>query len=408
VCQFGLFSFLLITVSDGIYLFSKKKVLEIKRNCPSILSLGSENTVQIQITNRFSSRLSCVLLDELPDQLQWRNFRIRFEAKAFEEKTLVYKITPKTRGLYSFGNVLVYCRTLLGLVERRITQPAAMDVHVYPSIIEMKKHQMLASQRLSTHAGMRKIRRIGHSYDFDHIKEYARGDDPRSINWKATSKLNRLMVNHYEDQKSQQIFTILDLGRNMSSPFDQMSLLDYSINASLVLSRIILQKDDKAGLLAIGDKSHHFMQADRGSVQLSKLMKSLYNLDACEGDANVDRLYQLIRRHIKFRSLLMYFTNIESLSQLERLLPILERIKSRHLLVVVMFENSEVADYTMEDKAQISEIYAQTIARKYLFEKQQIAHRLMRSGIYCILTQPKNLTVNSINQYLELKARGLI
>lgn len=408
ITQLCLFGFLLVTIGDALFLFTKQHGLTATRNCSPIFSLGSENNIHLHVQNQMGLHLFCNLLDELPVQFQKRDFQLSFELKPFEEKDLHYKLIPKTRGEYAFGNILLYCHSRLGLVEKRVTCKAERKVNVYPSIIEMKKHQLIASQRLATQTGLRKIRRIGHSYDFDHIKEYARGDDPRSINWKATSKLNRLMVNHYEDQKSQQIYTILDLGRNMSSPFNEMSLLDYCINATLVLSRIILQKDDKAGLLAIGDKTHQFIQAERGNLQLSKMMSVLYNLQETEGDANPDRLYQLIRNHIRFRSLLMYYTNVESLSQLERILPLLERIKARHLLVVVMFENAEIADFTKESKQQIPDIYAQTVARKYLFEKQQIAHRLRRSGIYTILTPPNELTINSINQYLELKARGLI
>ena len=406
--QLCLFGFLLVTVGDGLFLYTRQTGLHAVRNCSPIFSLGSENNIHLHIQNQMGLHLFCNLLDELPAQFQKRDFELSFELLPHEEKNLHYKLVPKTRGEYAFGNIHLYCHSRLGLVEKRVTCEAERKVNVYPSIIEMKKHQLIASQRLATQTGLRKIRRIGHSYDFDHIKEYARGDDPRSINWKATSKLNRLMVNHYEDQKSQQIYSILDLGRNMSSPFNEMSLLDYCINATLVLSRIILQKDDKAGMLAIGDKTHQFVQAERGNQQLSKMMSVLYNLKETEGDANPDRLYQLIRSHIRIRSLLMYYTNVESLSQLERILPLLERIKSHHLLVVVMFENAEIADFTREKKSHISDIYAQTISRKYLFEKQQIAHRLRRSGIYTILTPPNELTINSINQYLELKARGLI
>jgi len=406
--QVLLLSYLVLALADGVFLFRPRTLIDGNRNVQAILSLGSENQIQLTITNSTAAPLVCSLVDELPAPFQNRNFELTFTLQSRETKELVYKLTPKTRGVYAFGDLLFFCRTPLGLVERRQRTPASRNVQVYPSVIEMKKHELMASQRLSLQNGMRKIRRIGHSYDFDHIKEYARGDDPRGINWKATGKLNRLMVNHYEDEKSQQIYSVLDLGRNMSSPFDGMSLLDYCVNASLVLSRIILQKDDKAGLLALGDKAFTLVSAERGSVQLGKLMGALYNVQENEGDASLERLYQLVRTHIRIRSLLMYFTNIESLTQLERILPMLERIKSRHLLVVVLFENAEVARFTQETKTQVADVYAQTVARTYLFEKQQMAHRLRRAGIYTLLTQPKDLTIQSINQYLEFKARGLI
>jgi uncharacterized protein (DUF58 family) len=407
--QTGLGLYLIGTLADAMFLFSRKKPFQIQRQLASVFSLGSDNGVRVTVENKTSWPFKFWLLDELPYPFQNRDFRIDGKVEAFGKTELNYVLVPKTRGLYSFGQSILYFRSPIGLVERRIEIQNQQDVRVFPSLVEMKKYQLMASQRISTENGIRKIRRLGHSYDFDHIKDYARGDDPRTINWKATGKLNRLMVNHFEDEKSQQVYTIIDLGRNMSSPFEGMSLLDYAVNACLSLSALIIKKDDKAGLLGIGDKTHQFVAADKGTAQLGRLMHSLYNLKETEGDPSFDRMYQLIRTHIRVRSLIIYFTNVESLSQLERILPTLERIQSRHLLVVVLFENAEIQSFA-ESKLEngIQGVYEQTIARKYLFEKQQMVHRLRRSGIYTILTQPRQLTVRSVNQYLELKARGLI
>jgi uncharacterized protein (DUF58 family) len=408
VCQLLLLTYLSLSIADGIFLFSRKNGIEAHRHLGSVLSLGSENPVRYQLVSRFPVPVSFVLIDELPVQFQDRHSSMKGALLPGKEIEIQTRLVPKMRGKYGFGDLLVFVQSRFGLVERRIRISAQVDVLVYPSLIEMRKHQLLATQRLALNEGIRKVRRVGHTYEFDHIKDYARGDDPRSINWKATSKVNRLMVNHYDDEKSQQVYTILDLGRNMHSPFNGMSLLDYAVNTSLALSAVILKKDDKAGLIALGDKSYQFVQADRGQAQMSRLMNVLYNAAACEGDGSMERLFHLVRSHIRNRSLLIYFTNIESLNQLERIHPYLERMQSRHLLVVVLFENEEVVDFTRSTQTQLSGIYAQTIARKYLSEKQQIAHRLRKSGIYTILTQPRQLTIDSINQYLELKARGLV
>lgn len=408
VCQMLLLAYLVMVLADGIFLFSAKNGTIASRQIGSVLSLGSENPLSYKLTSQYPVSIRFRLVDELPVQFQDRDSFTEGRLESGKERELHSRLVPKTRGKYEFGDLLVFVWSGLGLVERRFRLPASVSVSVFPSLIEMRKHQLLATQRLSLNEGIRKVRRVGHTYEFDHIKEYARGDDPRSINWKATSKVNRLMVNHYDDEKSQQVYSVIDLGRNMHSPFNGMSLLDYAVNTSLALSAVILKKDDKAGLIALGDTSYQFIQAERGQAQMSRLMNALYNVQECEGDGSMDRLFHLVRSHIRNRSLLLYFTNIESLNQLERIQPFLERIQSRHLLVVVLFENEEVLDFTRSTQTQLSGIYAQTIARKYLSEKQQIAHRLRKSGIFTVLTQPRNLTMASINQYLELKARGLV
>lgn len=398
----------MITLADLVILYRHPEPVAASRELAAVLSLGSDNPVLLRILNRSDVAFDADLLEELPAELQIRSFRLQTRLPAGEETVLSYKINPRSRGRREFGNIRIFIRTRLGLAERGIRAGDAAIVSVFPSVTELKNHQLMASARISTREGIRKIRRTGHSYDFDHIRDYARGDDPRTINWKATGKLSRIMVNHYEDQKSQQVYALLDLGRNMSSPFDNMSLLDYSINATLTLSGIILTKEDRAGILGFGDLTHTFLPAERGKAQLGRIMKTLHDLKEGEGDASLERIFYLIRHHIRIRSLLIYFTNIESMSQLERLLPMLERIKARHLLVVVLFENTEAEAFTREAGTDLDEIYACTVARQYLFEKQQIALRLRRSGIFTILTQPRNLTIQSVNQYLELKARGLV
>ena len=111
--------------------------------------------------------------------------------------------------------------------------------------------------------GVKKIRRLGHTMEFDQIKEYVRGDDIRSINWKATARSNQLMVNQFQDEKSQQVINIIDTGRVMKMPFDGLQLLEYAINTSLVISNIAILKDDKAGLLTFSNKEIHAVRPEK-------------------------------------------------------------------------------------------------------------------------------------------------
>ena len=128
----------------------------------------------------------------------------------------------------------------------------------------------------STEAGVKKIRKIGQSMEFEQIKEYVKGDDYRSINWKATARKEGLMVNNYTDERSQQIYCLINKGRVMKMPFDGMTLLDYAINASLVLSNVALTRQDKAGIITFEKSLDTFLQADKKPTQMNLLLESLY------------------------------------------------------------------------------------------------------------------------------------
>jgi uncharacterized protein (DUF58 family) len=194
----------------------------------------------------------------------------------------------------------------------------------------------------------------------------------------------------------------------MKMPFDGLSLLDYAVNASLVLSNVALLKQDKAGLITISDKKGAVIPAEHRPTQLNKIMEVLYKEKTRYMETSMELLYNTVRNTLKQRSLIVFFTNFESMSALERQLPFLKRIAKFHLLVAVFFENTELKSIATEHATNVEGIYIKTIAEKFVYEKKLIVKELAKHGIQSILTEPKNLTVNTINRYLELKANQKI
>ncbi len=398
----------ILLLVDFLLLFNNKEFIRANRRTPKILSLGEINKIHLDILNISNQNLSLEIIDELPEQLQKRDFRIIIQLNSKKDETISYEVRPLQRGEYLFGALNIYLSSEIGLIQRRtqFTEPTA--VPVYPSIIQMKQLELKAFDQVTNQKGIKKIRRLGHSYEFEQIKSYVRGDDYRSINWKASSRRGTLMVNAYQDERAQQVYCVLDKSRVMKMPFDGLSLMDYAINTSLVISNIVLQKDDRAGLLSFSDVMGTAIKAERKANQLNKIMAALYREKERSGEANYELLYYASRKLIKGRSLLLLFTNFESKYALERVLPVLRRINTLHLLVVVFFDNSEIRKFSEKEVGDTEEIYMQTIAQNYLAEKTAMVQQLKQFGIQTILTRPEELAVNAINKYLELKARGLI
>lgn len=399
---------LILTGVDILLLYQKSIKLQCERLTPNAMSLGNENTIELELENKSGQHLQLTLIDELPIQFQDRSFEQNLQLTAYDSQKISYSLRPLTRGEYIFEAVNVYAQSFLGLVERRFKFDRKTAVPVYPSLIEMKKYELYGSKRTSHFQGIKKIRKIGHSYEFEQIKEYAIGDDIRSINWKATGHHGKMMVNQYEDEKSQQVYSIIDKGRVMQMPFNGLSLLDHAINSSLVIANVSLQKQDKAGLLTFSKQMDTHLKAGNGRTQLRKILNSLYKEQPSESESNYELLFIALRKMIRQRSLVFLYTNFESLYALERVLPILRKINKLHLLVVMFFENTEISDYTGHKAQNVEEIYQTTIARKFVAEKQQIVQEIRRYGIQCILCKPEDLTIHVVNKYLELKARGMI
>ncbi len=395
-------------VTDIFMLYGKRPNLVAKRTIQPILSLSDPNPVEVYLENKSQLHLHLNVEDELPDQLQRRDFQVGIDLSAGGSHIIQYEIRPLTRGSYLFGDVVVFVSTRLGIIERKLRSAQAQEVNVYPSIIQMKRYELRAMRQIAHETGIKKMRRIGHSYEFEQIKNYAEGDDYRSINWRASGRRGELMVNQYEDERSQQVYCVIDKSRVMLMPFEGLTLLDYAINCSLAISNIILKKQDKVGLLTFSDAIGSTIKAERDTTQLTRIMEHLYREKERAGESNYELLYEGVRRLINSRSLLILFTNFESSYALERVLPTLRRLNKTHLLVVVFFENTEIKTLAQEPVQRVADIYKQTEARIFLQEKKDMVQKLRHFGIQAVLTQPQDLTLNTINKYLELKSRGLI
>jgi uncharacterized protein (DUF58 family) len=244
--------------------------------------------------------------------------------------------------------------------------------------------------------------------EFEQIKDYVTGDDVRTLNWKATARKGMLMVNNYADEKSQQVFCIIDKGRLMKMPFNRLTLLDYAINSTLVMSNVCLKKQDKIGLITFADRMGVTIPADRKPVQRENILEALYKQQTAFLESDFEMLYMQVRNKIKQRSLLILYTNFESLNGLRRQINYLRSIAKHHLLLVVFFENTELSSLSHADALNLEDVYVKTIADKFIFEKKLIIKELQKYGILSILTAPENLTVNTVNKYLELKTRQAI
>ena len=393
---------------DGITLFKKKEGIRATRNLPEKFSNSDVNDVPLEIQNKYGFNVQFSVIDEIPVQFQKRDF-LKTGSIAPRSKTLIkYGLRPVERGVYNFGKLNIYITSPLKLVKRRYTFNKGQMVKVYPSFIQMKKYAFLAIDNKLTQFGLKKIRRIGHTMEFEQIKEYVSGDDVRTINWKATAKRGSLMINQFQDEKSQPIYSIIDASRVMKMPFEGLTLLDYAINSTLAFSNIALKKNDKTGLITFSNTIQNHLAASSKKTHLNTILEVLYSIKTQFLDSDFGRLYAEVKRKITHRSLLLLYTNFEHESALQRQLPYLKGLAQKHVLVVIFFENTELDDLITQKAKNTPEIYHKTIAQKMDYDKKRMVKELERNGIQTVLTKPEDLTVNTINKYLEIKARGIL
>ncbi|KAI9449428.1 hypothetical protein F5148DRAFT_1153125 [Russula earlei] len=358
---------IVVCLLDYFILFAVREGIFARRTMAERLSNGDENPIRIDFENRYALPVHLEVIDEIPHQFQRRDVLFELDLQPKQQKHLEYHLRPVKRGVYEFGDIRVFVNSVLGFFKRRYTLGEGVEVPVYPSYLQLRKYQLMAISNRLNEAGVKKIRRFGHSMEFEQIKEYVQGDDYRTLNWQATARRGQLMVNTYSDEKSQQIYCVIDKGRVMKMPFEGMSLLDYAINASLVLSNVALMKQDKAGLVTFAEGIGTFVKADKKALQMQYILETLYNQKTRYLESDFERLYS---------NCLTYNTELNG----------------------VLTSPAETTE----------SIYTKAIAEQFVLEKKQIVKELNRYGIMSILTAPADLTVQALNKYLEIKARNLI
>lgn len=403
-----LFVLLFALILDVLLVNLFKEPIRVQRKYMERMNLGDENKVVVSVLNQTAQPLQVGIYEGYPLFMQkraavWNALLLPKKTKDFH-----YSFTPTERGEYEFRNVVIFVRSTLFLAQRRIVIPLVQRIEVYPSVLQMKQYELKVFNQQTLSQGIKKVRRIGNTSEFEQIRNYVQGDDLRTVNWKATSRKNELMVNQYQEERSQPVYCVIDKSRPMQLAFNKMTMLDYAINSSLVFTNIALRKGDRAGLITFSDKMGAIVPAERNQGQLRRILESLYNQKTLFKEANYELLYQTIRKQVKTRSLLLLFTNFESEFAMRRALPMLQRLNKRHVLVVIFFQNNELQELAQQPVHTHKELIEATVAEKMSNVKWNIARELRQNGIQTILSKPEDLSINSINKYLELKAKGVI
>jgi len=409
VAMVALYILIGLIIIDLVILFIMRNKITAFRDINERLSLGDDQAITYTISNKSSINLNIEVVDELAAQFQHRSTIGDFEVDRDKTIETHFSITPVTRGIYSFGNLNLFISTrLLSLVELRHVIEQEQDVKVIPSIIQMKKYELQVFSKTARNSGIRRIRQIGENDEFEHIRSYSQGDNIKAINWKASSRLNTLMINQYQNTKSQNVYCIIDKGRAMKMPFNDLTLLDYAINSTLVISNIVLKKYDRVGLITFSDKIGSIVKAESVRNQLEKVSNRLYHQKTEFKESNLELLNITVRKKISRRSIVVMFTNFENQNDLKRNLPYLKSINKKHLLLVIFFINTELIETSEMHCKTRDEIYLKTFAQRALVEKEKIKMELNTNGIQAILTKPEDLSINVINKYLEIKAKRML
>jgi len=403
VAQIVLGVFLVEVAVDICMLYFKAGDMHAERQCSDRFSNGDSNEVLLSFVNPYPFRVNLEIIDEVPIKFQMRDFVLRYKMMPDEQREDKYYLIPTERGEYTFDRIRLFFSTRIGLVQRRFTCGTPFQVKVYPSYSHLSLYGYLAIHHRLNEYGVKRIRHVGEDTEFDQIKDYVPGDEYRNINWKASARTGVLKVNVYQQERSQDMYCIIDKGRMMQQVSQGLTFLEHAINASLALSYVAVKKDDRAGILSFAGDIDSFISPSKNNGHMQMLMESLYKQQTIFSDSDYSQLAQHVVHSIPKRSLMVLFANFSTLNSLTRELPFLMQISSRHKLIVVVFRDREMDDFSLNGATDVESIYQQVCVEHYIAEKNLLIGKLHQAGIATVFTYPENLSVNVINKYIEIR-----
>ena len=182
-----------------------------------------------------------------------------------------------------------------------------------------------------------------------------------------------------------------------------MTLLDYAVNASLVLSFVAINRQDRAGLVTFSSAFDTFVSASRQPGHMQTLLEALYAEHTRFEETDYSALLAGLARHVSRRSLLILFTSFTSMTALHRQLGYLRQLARRHRLLVVFFEDQELRRYVRTPSKTTEECYQHSVGERFLYEQRLVVQTLRQYGIQALLCTPQQLSVSVVNKYLEMR-----
>jgi uncharacterized protein (DUF58 family) len=383
-------------------------VIRVRRVCAQHLSQGIPAEVEIHLRNDGGRRSLVAVRDQTPPE--WKAAPVMVAGLApRSETTLRYGISPPRRGTYCFGEVWIRARGPLGLAMTPAAGGICRDtVRVYPPLRPHGRADLAAYRRTARSRGLRPSRWREAGWEFESLREYVDGDDPRKIHWKATARFDRPIVQQQQAQRNQIVMIMLDAGRLMAAVSQGRSKLDHALEAAVHLTHAALWGGDRVGLLAFSNEVLSYVPPRRSRDQLRRILDSVGDLEPRMVEPRYEAAVMSLRARLRRRSLVVIFTDLLDEVASEALLSSVGLLRPRHLPLCVAVGESEWSEMMASPPQRAVEVYRRVALYALMRQRGRALAGLIRKGALAVDVPPAALTPATIERYLEVKRRGLL
>ena len=386
----------------------RKAAVRARRSLAEVLSSGEPNRVELELELAEGPSCRGEARDEVPPGPAVEGHRQRFELTAAAPVARKhYRVTPPSRGDLSFGDLHLRLFGPLGLCARQVRMPAAKTVKVYPDLTALTK-EALELARAAQADSDRTIRRPSEGREFESLREYRQGDDFRTIDWKATARRAKTMVRVHQPERNQPVYLLLDCGRHMAGKVAGRRKLDHAVDAALRVAKVCLDKGDLVGVVAFATRVLCHLPPRKGKEHLATLTGALYRVEAALEESDYGQALDLAFARHHRRTLVVIFTDLLDPDTSAALVSRTLSLRPRHLPLVVSLLDEDLEAAASAEPGTVQAAYVRQAAARVEDEHRLTLARLRDAGALVVRSPASRFSAAAVNEYLRVKARGLL
>ncbi len=397
--------FLLCCIDYGLSFRGKE--IEAKRRSPRHLLRKAAQEIEIVLSNWADFPKNIKVRDQTPSG--WEAAPVLASmVPARSEVVLRYPVTPPERGVYGFGDLDARVEGPLRLIQRPLRVPAAEEIRVLPCLQTLRYADLIAYRRRARHWGLRQIKWREKGRDFESLREYMEGDDPRHIHWKASARLDRPIVQEFQPEKNQIVMIAVDAGRLMGAVSEGKKKLDHALEASAQLAHAALAGGDQVGFIAFSDQILLFIPPKKTHGQLQVILEGTVSIHSTMVEPRYEEAFLWFRSQVRRRSLVVIFTDLMDELASDNLLDAVALLRPRHLPLCMAIRDSEWDDLMSRPPTNATDVYERSVLQETIRQRRKAIGKLQQKGAIAMDLPPSRLSSNAMEHYLDVKRRGLL
>ena len=382
------------------------RFLHVRRNAADRYTLLQPETIVLSFSNRGSKGLTLAYRDLPPPAFEFQNHSGTVPCTGRSITNIAYRVTPISRGSWQWGDLYAQVLGDLGLSARRKRFPLAFAVTIYPRFSDHGPFALSTQKR--NYLAAKRYRQRGPGKEFESLRPYQTGDDPRNIDWKASARKDALTTRQYEVEKNQTLFLMIDCGRLMTTRIGSVGKLDYVLDSAASMAYLALDQGDFVGVMAFSSDLQFYVPPKKGLRHFRHLLEKFCVLQADPFEPDYRRTFAYFHTIQKKRALVAIYTDFLDMDSSANLIRNLQRLSAHHLPLCLTIENDEIRQILQSPIHSPEQAARKAVAWNFKMESEKVRDLLRSCGILTLHVNHRNFAQASVDKYIQVKMSGAL